>query len=153
MSAADRAFLIQYLSQFPSETNYPKYDTATYFDSYVKFFFRDSAHKMPPGLRVFNKVGWAYGFMTDVSYVADFANKVEFMLSATVYVNSDGILNDNKYEYETRGYPFLYQLGQTIYQYELKRKRRYQPDLSDMQVSYEQRYKNDTRPAIRQVDN
>ena len=59
----DYAFLKQYLSQFPSETNYPKYDTAEYYDSYVKFFFQNSTHKMPSHIRVFNKVGWAYGFL------------------------------------------------------------------------------------------
>jgi len=31
---------------------------------------------------VFNKPGWTYGFLTDVAYVVDFKNKVEFMLSA-----------------------------------------------------------------------
>jgi hypothetical protein len=71
---------------------------------------------MPQHVRVFNKVGWAYGFDTDVSYVADFKNKIEFMLSATVYVNSDGILNDNKYEYETIGNPFMYAIKDEMYQ-------------------------------------
>ena len=50
--------------------------------------------------------------LTDVSYTADFSNNVEYMLAATIYVNSDNILNDNKYEYETIGYPFLQQLGE-----------------------------------------
>lgn len=153
ISNDDRNFLLQYLSQFPSETNYPKYDSSKYFDSYVKFFFRDSTHKMPNDLRVFNKVGWAYGFMTDVSYVADFKNNVEFMLSATIYVNSDDILNDNKYDYDTIGYPFLYQLGQTMYQYELSRKRAYKPHLSSLKLQYEKRDTNDTRRSIIEVDN
>jgi hypothetical protein len=150
----DYAFLKQFLSQFPSETNYPKYDTSQYYDSFVKFFFQDSLHhSMPPNIRVFNKVGWAYGFLTDASYVADFNNNVEFMLAATLYVNSDGILNDNKYDYETIGHPFLYQLGQTIYNYELKRKRKYKPDLSDFIIQYEKRNPNDTRPSIKDADN
>lgn len=149
----DQRFLLQYLSQFPSETNYPKYDTSKYYDTYVKFFFKDSSHKMPGGIRVFNKVGWAYGFMTDVSYVADFTNNIEFMLSATLYVNSDEILNDNKYEYESIGYPFFYNLGQTVYQFELKRKRAFKPDLSLFKIIYEQRDKNDTRASISEVNN
>jgi len=153
INSDDRQFLLQYLSQFPSETNYPKYDTSKYFDTYVKFFFRDSSHKMSGYVRVFNKVGWAYGFMTDVSYVADFANNVEFMLSANLYVNSDGFLNDNKYDYDTKGYPFLYQLGQTMYQYELKRERTFKPDLSAFKMQYEKRDRNDTRPVISEVDN
>lgn len=149
----DYMFIRQYLSQYPSETNYPKYDANQYYDSYVKFFFLDSLHHaMPQDVRVFNKVGWAYGFLTDASYIADFRNKVEFMLSATIYVNSDGILNDDKYEYETVGQPFLYQLGQTIYQYELTRKRPYSPDLSTFRLPYEKRL-NDKRPVVKNVDN
>ena len=153
ISGEDRQFLLQYLSQFPSETNYPKYDSSKYFDSYVKFFFRDTGRKMPPNVRVFNKVGWAYGFMTDVSYVADFTNNIEFMLAATLYVNSDGILNDNKYDYDSKGYPFMYQLGQTIYQYEMNRQRQFKPDLSGFKIQYDHRDKTDTRPTIREVDN
>ncbi|MFM1840828.1 MAG: hypothetical protein RIR47_877, partial [Bacteroidota bacterium] len=46
----DRLFLLQFLSQYPSETNYPKYDTEHFYDSYVKFFFQDSAHGMPKNI-------------------------------------------------------------------------------------------------------
>lgn len=149
----DYNFLYRYLSQYPSQTPYPKYDTTHFYDSYVKFFFHDSTHKMPPNVRVFNKVGWAYGFNTDVSYVVDFKNKVEYMLASTVYVNSDGVLNDNKYDYETIGLPYMYHLGQTIYQYELKRKRPYSPDLSKFKVQYEHRDPKDSRPSLVEVDN
>jgi hypothetical protein len=153
LSADDYQFLYRFLSQYPSETNYPKYDTAQYYDSYVKFYFRNGSHLMPPDVRVFNKVGWAYGFLTDVSYVADFKNKVEFMLTSTVYVNSDGILNDNRYEYTQTGWPFLYDLGQTVYQYELKRKRKHKSDLSKFRLEYDKRDPSDTRPPLRDVDN
>jgi hypothetical protein len=149
----DYAFLKRWLSQYPSETDYPKYDTAKFYDSYVKFFFRNSTHQMPQHVRVFNKVGWSYGFLTDVSYIMDTENDVEFMLSATLYVNSDGILNDGKYEYDAIGYPFLYQLGQTIYQHELKRTKLYKPRFTALQVRYDKRNPNDQRPSLKEVDN
>ena len=148
----DYDFLYRYLSQYPSETDYPKYDTGLYYDSYVKFFFKEGGHTIPNYVRVFNKVGWAYGCLTDVSYVADYKNKVEFMLTATIYVNSDGVMNDNKYDYDNIGYPFMYKLGQTIYNYELKRNRKYKPDLSAFNIHYEKR-KEDDRPAIKEIDN
>lgn len=148
----DYDFLYRYLSQYPSETRYPKYDTSQYYDSYVKFFFRSADHIISPYVRVFNKVGWAYGCLTDVSYVVDFKNKVEFMLAATIYVNSDGILNDDKYDYETIGWPFLYKLGQAIYRYELNRTRKYAPDLSRFKLEYHLR-KEDGRPAIKDASN
>jgi hypothetical protein len=152
LSADDHAFLYRYLSQYPSETEYPKYDTVKFYDSYVKFFFRDSTHRMPAHVRVFNKVGWAYGCLTDVSYVADFKNNVEFMLTATIYVNADGILNDDKYEYESVGWPFMYKLGQAVYSHELQRPRAHRPDLSTFSMDYKLRAV-DARPVIAEVDN
>jgi hypothetical protein len=150
----DYSFLYQYLSQYPSETPYPKYEAAKFNDSYVKFFFRDTVkHAMPEQVRVFNKVGWAYGFLTDVSYVVDFGQGVEFMLAATLYVNSDEVLNDGKYEYDAIGYPFLYQLGQTIYQYESRRKKLISPNLSAFRITYDRRDPDDQRPSLTEVDN
>jgi hypothetical protein len=153
MTEADRLFLLQYLSQYPSETNYPKYDSAHFYDSYVKFFFQDSTHSMPKHIRVFNKVGWAYGFLTDVSYVLDTKNNIDYMLSATVYVNSDGVVNDSKYDEETVGFPFLNKIGTAFYEYELKRPRKYQPKLINQVKQYEKRNPKDTRPSILNADN
>ena len=153
MTEADRLFLLQYLSQYPSETNYPKYDSAHFYDSYVKFFFQDSTHSMPKHIRVFNKVGWAYGFLTDVSYVLDTKNNIDYMLSATIYVNSDGVVNDSKYDEETVGFPFLNQIGNAFYEYELKRPRQHQPKLINQVKQYEKRNPKDTRPSILNADN
>ncbi|HEY4935338.1 MAG TPA: serine hydrolase [Puia sp.] len=153
LEPADYLFLYQYLSQYPSETPYPKYDTAEFYDSYVKFYFQKGGRQIPEYIRVFNKVGWAYGFLTDVSYIVDFKNHIEFMLSATVYANKNGILNDNKYEYDSIALPFLYRVGQDIYQYDLKRKRKFLPDLTNFQMEYEHRDPADRRPSIKDVDN
>jgi hypothetical protein len=138
LTTNDYRFLYTYMSAYPSEVANPHYDTATYFDSYVKFFlFKDKKQRPPSYIRIFNKPGWSYGFLTDVAYIIDTKNKVEFMLSATLYVNRDGILNDDKYEYEEVGYPFFRETGEIIYQYELQRKRKYQPDLSSFKMTYE----------------
>ena len=149
----DLAFLRRFLSQYPSETNYPKYDSAQYFDSYVKFFFKQGSHQMPRNVRVFNKVGWAYGFLTDVSYVVDFDNRIEYFLTATIYVNSDGIVNDDQYDYEQTGWPFLFEVGQAIYRYDLSRERKHKPDLSNFKIRYETRDPNDQRIPLRNIDN
>lgn len=153
MTEADRLFLLQYLSQYPSETNYPKYDSTHFYDSYVKFFFQDSTHAMPKHIRVFNKVGWAYGFLTDVSYVLDTKNNIDYMLSATIYVNSDGVVNDSKYDEATVGFPFLNQIGKAFYQFELERPRKFKPILKNQVKQYEKRNPKDTRPSILNADN
>ncbi len=133
----DYKLLYRYMSQLPFESTHPKYDTTEFFDSYTKFFmFKADSSKIPLYIRVFNKTGWSYGFLTDVAYIVDFKNKIEFMLSGVIYVNSDGILNDDKYEYKQTGYPFFKEVGNIIYDYELKRKRKYQPDLKQFQLDY-----------------
>ena len=153
MKEADRAFLLKYLSQYPSETTSPKYNDSIFYDSYVKFFFSDASKKIPDHIRVFNKVGWAYGFLTDVSYIRDTLNNIEYMLAATVYVNSDGIVNDSKYDEETVGFPFLRTIGDRFYTYELSRKRKFQPKLNMFGLSYDKRDPLDKRPAIKIADN
>jgi hypothetical protein len=138
LSEEDYRFLYQYMSEYPSESRYPKYDTAEYFDSYTKFFmFKAGRTQIPHSIRVFNKPGWSYGFLTDIAYIVDFKNRVEFMLSGVIYVNSDGILNDDKYEYDQIGYPFFKEVGNIIYHYELKRKRKHIPDLRKFQLNYD----------------
>ena len=125
------------MSEMPSESRYPHYDTATYFDSYTKFFmFKSGRAHIPPYIRVFNKPGWSYGFLTDAAYIADFKNNVEWIISASIYTNSDGILNDDKYDYDTIGYPFFKEIGNIIYNYELTRPRKYKADLSVFKLSY-----------------
>jgi hypothetical protein len=132
----DEQFLLHYMSAYPSESKYPSYDTS-YYDSYAKFFFKAGRQKIPSYIRIFNKPGWSFGFLTDAGYVADFKNQVEFMLSATIYVNSDGILNDNRYEYDEIGYPFFNDLFKVIYEFELNRKRTNSPNLHHFILNYE----------------
>lgn len=137
LSPENYRMLYRYMSQYPSEETFPRYDTLEYFDSYTKFFlFKAGRTPIPRYIRIFNKPGWSYGFLTDVAYIVDFKNKVEFMLSGVVYTNRDGILNDNKYEYEELGYPFFKEVGNIIYHYELGRKRKYPPDLKNFEMSY-----------------
>jgi hypothetical protein len=138
LSSEQYKFLYKYMSAYPSESSYPKYDTSEYFDSYTKFFFfRAYRSSIPPYIRVFNKAGWTYGFLSDIAYIVDFKNHVEFMLTATIYANHDGILNDDKYDYEDVGYPFFREVGNIVYNFELKRKRNHQPDLSRFVIQYD----------------
>ncbi len=134
----DYRFLYRYMSELPSESSFPAYDTTVFFDSYTKFFlFRAGKKPIPPHIRVFNKTGWSYGFLTDIAYIADFKNNVEFMLTGNIYTNKDGVLNDDKYEYEETGYPFFRETGNIIYEYELQRKRKYTPKLDRFRMKYE----------------
>lgn len=136
----DRNFLLKYMSQLPTESAYPPYsaDTANYWPAYCKFLlFGSEKGALPKNIRIFNKVGDAYGQLTDVAYVVDLDKKIEFFLSATIYCNEDGILNDDKYNYNDIGFPFMKHLGEIIYEQELKRKRKHIPDLSPLIFKYD----------------
>ncbi|WPV01855.1 serine hydrolase [Mucilaginibacter sp. cycad4] len=134
----DYRFVYRYMSTFPTENTKPTYNRPEYFPAYCKFLFYggDSTAIINPDIRIFNKVGDSYGYDIDNAYIVDFKNKVEFMLSAVVQSNEDGILNDNKYEYATVCLPFLKNLGRVIYQYELNRPKKHLPDLTKFKFTY-----------------
>lgn len=119
LSVSQRDFLLSSMSNLPKDVGYnPK----TYYDSYGKFFiYGDSKENIPDYIKVYNKVGYAYGTLTDCAYILDSKNNVEFLLTATLLVNKNGIFNDNTYEFEEVGIPFLAQLGRELYKYELTR--------------------------------
>ena len=136
----DRQFVLKYMSQYPTESVYPPYaaDTINYWPAYCKFLFYGAQKgKTQDGIRIFNKVGDAYGHMIDVAYIVDYKNKIEFFLSAIIYCNSDGILNDDKYDYDSIGKPFMKNLGRVLYDYELKRTYKIRPDLSSVLFTYD----------------
>jgi hypothetical protein len=138
LTEADYRFMYQYMSQFPVETDYPASYTDDFYDGYVKFLlFGATKTRLPRHIRLFNKCGDAYGFLLDNAYIADFEKGIEFMLTAVIYCNEDGVFNDDKYDYETVGFPFMANLGKTIFEYELSRKRPNRPDLSRFEVEYD----------------
>jgi hypothetical protein len=132
LTPADHAFLRQYLHLTPHASHFTSYAAPKYFDAYKKYFYygRRPEAQPQPGLRIFNIVGMSHGYLADVAYFADSLHQSEFLLSAVLYVNQDGIINDATYEYDTIGEPFLAQLGQLFYQYEAHRPRRYHPNLT-----------------------
>jgi hypothetical protein len=91
---------------------------------------------IPPNIKIFNKVGDAYGFLLDNAYFVDFKHKVEFMVTATIYCNEDEIFNDDKYEYDSIGFPFFKHLGEVIYKHELSRPKPNLPNLDHLKFTY-----------------
>lgn len=120
LEKGDREFLLESMSALPYTQGY---DRKEYYDSYVKFFlFGDRKTPIPEHIKIYNKVGYAYGYLTDCAYVHDTLNDIEFLLTATIHVNEDGIYNDNVYEYDEIGIPFLAALGRQIYNDQLDQK-------------------------------
>lgn len=131
----DYKLLHRYMSMMPQESRDPEWD-AYYTPTRMKYLYYGSFHEPMPGLRIFNKVGQAYGFLTDCAYFADFNSGTEFMLSVTLYCNEDEILNDDKYDYYAYGFQFMRDLGKILLEMEKARKKPYKANLEFYKQDY-----------------
>lgn len=123
LKPSDYQLIYTYMSRLPTESDDPAYDTHQFWPAYAKMLYygREKNALINPDLKIFNKYGDSYGFIIDNAYFKDSKNNIEFLLTAVVQSNEDGIYNDGKYEYETVCYPFMKNIGKLIYEYELQR--------------------------------
>ena len=133
LTPTDYAFLRRYLHATPHESGFHSYAPARYFDAYKKYLYygRNPDIFCQASLHIYNIVGMSHGYLADVAYFADSLHQSEFMLSAVLYVNQNGIINDGIYEYDSIGEPFLAQLGIQIQRYEAQRPRQNRPKLTE----------------------
>jgi hypothetical protein len=140
LNKADYSFLYEFMSKYPTESKNPSYaGTDMNFPAYCKFLYYGSEKeaKPNPNVRIFNKVGDAYGFLLDNAYVVDFEKGIEFLVTAVILCNEDEVFNDEKYDYDTIGFPFFKALGQHLYNYEVTRKKKYLPNLNHLKFDHE----------------
>ncbi|WDF80477.1 serine hydrolase [Mucilaginibacter sp. KACC 22773] len=138
LTPADYRLIYKYMSMFPTESTKPTYNRPQNYPvmSKLLFYGADSTAAPDANIRIFNKYGDSYGYNIDNAYIVDFKNNVEFLLTAVVQSNEDGIYNDNKYEYATVCLPFLKNLGQVIYQHELHRPKKNKHELPRIVSNY-----------------
>ncbi len=133
----DYRFLYKYMSMLPRESDYPAYSQKDYKDDFKKYiYFGTSDTIIDTNVRSFNIVGRAYGFIADCAYIVDVNAHTEFCLSVLMYANEKDILNIDGYQYEDLALPFMRDLGQIIYKYEKKRKKKHPADLSEFKFNY-----------------
>lgn len=134
ISEDDYDFLRKYMGMYPKESLFPNYqDSLRYPSGFMKYFlYGGITSQVDSNVRSFNKVGIAWGFATDVAYIADFNHNVEFMLSATIFADSDGDLNDGNNELYLLALPFLKRLSEVLLLLEQKRFRLHPPDLEPL---------------------
>ena len=117
LNVEDYDFLRYWMSRFTYEDLGNKYiGDDKFFNSYNKFFIHgmDTILKSTD-VRVYNKIGQAYGTSTDSAYIKNYKEDVEFFLTATIYTNKNEIINDNIYEYGNIAIHFLSRLSKTLY--------------------------------------
>lgn len=112
LSEDDREFVLKSMKTLPREAGFSDDE---YYDSYVKFFlFGDNKEPIPSHIEIYNKVGYAYGTLTDCAYIVDRSSGKEYIITATILVNDNQTFNDDNYEYESIGIPFLAELGRQL---------------------------------------
>jgi hypothetical protein len=134
----DYQFLYKYMSMLPHESDYPHYDQKDYKDNFKKYVYFKPTDTIitDTSVRSFNIVGRAYGFISDCAYIVDVQHHTEFCLSVLIYANKRDILNISGYQYDELALPFMSDLGRLIYNYELKRKKKYPPELKSFEFHY-----------------
>lgn len=116
-----RDSIIKFMGSYPREYADLDVDTTDYYDTWKKFFMYGGKYKRvrEDTLRNINIIGRAYGFLSETAYIVDFKNNVDFILSMSIYVNPNNVM-DGKYNYEL-AYSLFYQISRLIYDYEKKR--------------------------------
>lgn len=61
-----------------------------------------------------NKAGRAYGFHIEVAYIENKVNRKGVFVATSLFVDTDGTLNDNRYAYDTISYPYFQDLGELV---------------------------------------
>ncbi len=115
LTDAQRALLLDALSIYPGDSKNPVWSREKYPDGYAKFFLAGVTRVLPKErVRIYNKVGLAYGFITDNAYIVDTSTGKGFFLALTMYANSDEVLNDDKYDYDTVAFPFFADFAEVV---------------------------------------
>ena len=115
LTKEDRNYVLEMMQILPRDANY---DAEEYYDSYGKFYvFGDSKEPIPNDIKIYNKVGYAYGYLTDCSFIINKKTNKKYIITSTIHVNNNQIFNDGVYEYDAVGIPFLTELGRELIKY------------------------------------
>ncbi|MFK7738773.1 MAG: serine hydrolase [Planctomycetota bacterium] len=115
LTMAQRRFLTAVLGELPRESRNPVYDAGKTPDHACKFVLPGVRRVVPAEhLRVYDKIGRAYGFSTENAYIEDERTGRGFFLAIVLYTNPNGVLNDDRYAYEELADPFLAAVGELV---------------------------------------
>lgn len=114
-----RALLVGALTEYPRESADPRYPAKDYPDDYCKFLLPGVRRVFPatePGRRVeiTGKIGRAYGFTVENCALRNPATGRTVFVTAVLYTNADGVLNDDRYEYAEVADSVLADLGELV---------------------------------------
>lgn len=114
-SKDDLAYLKQALGTLPSESGLAGFDRNVVADYQLLPFLRGIERVRPRArFQIYSKVGQAYGFLVANAYVVDKDAGRSFFLTAAIYANPDGTMNDDHYAYDSVAFPALADVGEVF---------------------------------------
>jgi hypothetical protein len=109
-----RRLVLEAMEQFPRQSTNPDF-RGEHPDEFVKPLLPGLRAALGhDGFRMWNKIGWAYGFMTDTACVHDLTLDSWYSITATMHVNPGGVIGREDYEYEERARPFFAGLARAV---------------------------------------
>lgn len=115
LSGTSRRLLADTLATLPRDCPDPAYAETDFPDDHGKWLLPlDSAHRLAPRWHVASKNAQSFGYIGDSAIVHDRVRQRAAAITAMLYVDRDGVLNDGRYAYEEIGRPFLRELGPAL---------------------------------------
>jgi hypothetical protein len=115
LAADDRAFLVETMTRDPQASLNPVFRDPAETEERFKPLLPGMVKVLPrTRIRYVNKAGKAYGFHVENAYVEDTKTGRAYFVTATVYANRDGVLDDDRYDYADVSEPFYAHLGELL---------------------------------------
>ncbi len=115
LDEADRKFLLRAMTDDPLESENPVYTNPKKSGLHYHTLSKGIERVLPlDRITYAGKAGRAYGFHLDNAYIEDTKTGRAMVVTATAYANANGVLNDNKYEYDGITRPLLKNLGEVL---------------------------------------
>ena len=125
ISRENREFVLRYMTLLPRQSGYADYRNPKKFDdTYKKLLIygnqRQIADELYNQVKSINMIGFTFGFISDVAYIVDFENGVDFFLTIGMYANTDNLI-DGSYNYHDIARPFFAEFGRIVLDHEKNR--------------------------------
>ncbi len=117
-SPDDLAYVKSALGTLPSASGLAGYDRNIVADYPLVPFLRGIERvRSRAHFQIFSKVGQAFGFLIENAYIVDKDTGRAFFLTASIFANPDGVMNNDIYAYDTIAFPVLADVGEVFSRY------------------------------------
>lgn len=111
----DRRFLLDAMTRDPLDSTNPHYPAERFPRGRYKLAQAGLERVLPAAeLRYVNKPGRAYGFHVENAWIEHVPTGRAFVVTAVVYADGDGVVNDDRYRYDELSRPFFRDLGELL---------------------------------------